>query len=146
MKQEPCNFEYFTYLKFLANPFSGKSAPICQNIGPKTRNVVYGVRCLQCQVLYIGETKNSLEERIKQHRYKIRKLSKDGLLYIHFQTHTLDNLQTFGLESKRDWTTFQRKRAEKNSSYEIFLNGRYISSIHSPLCPGQRISRLPLSL
>ena len=112
MEQKPCHIEYFTYLKFLTNPFSGKGAPVWQNIGLKTRNVVYGIRCLQCKSVYIGETQNTLIERIKQHRYKIRTGNKDSLLYVHFQTHTIDNMQAFGLESKRDWSLLQRKRAE----------------------------------
>ena len=47
-------------------------------------NVVYAIHCIQCGLMYVGETGRSLRSRINGHRAGI---IKDGqsLLYKHFR-------------------------------------------------------------
>lgn len=51
--------------------------------------------------------------RIKQHIYIIKKGDGATVLYEHFKLHGRENLQSMGLESNRDWTTAQRRAAER---------------------------------
>ena len=49
----------------------------------KSSNVVYGVECSLCGLIYVGETKGQLRNRISGHRYEINHGSNQ-LLYQHF--------------------------------------------------------------
>ena len=104
--------EYFTYLKFISNPRAGTSSPIDGPMTLLTANIVYGIRCRKCQVLYIGETGKALETRLKQHIYHIKKGNQTCLLYTHYIQHTLENLQIFGVESNFNWSSTKRKYTE----------------------------------
>ena len=46
-------------------------------------NVVYGVECSLCGLIYVGETKGQLRNRMSGHRYEINHGSNQ-LLYQHF--------------------------------------------------------------
>lgn len=124
------NNQHFSYLKHISNTSSGLGAPIWQRVGPESINVVYAIRCTVCQRIYVGETKNSLGARLKQHLYHIGRGSRTTLLYIHFQTHSTDSLQIIGLETNNQWTRPQRMRIEKkwiqtlNSMTPLGLNER----------------------
>jgi hypothetical protein len=48
-----------------------------------TKNVIYGIECTLCRLLYVGETRQTLRSRINQHRYDARD-SKYRILYNHF--------------------------------------------------------------
>ena len=37
-----------------------------------TKNVIYGIECTLCGLLYVGETRQSLQSRMNQHRYDAR--------------------------------------------------------------------------
>ena len=53
------------------------------DINCKTCNVVYGITCSHCGLIYVGETKGQLNKRISGHRFHI--LNNGGqLLYQHF--------------------------------------------------------------
>ena len=53
------------------------------DINCKTCNVVYGITCPHCGLIYVGETKGQLNKRISGHRFQI--LNNGGqLLYQHF--------------------------------------------------------------
>ena len=49
----------------------------------KSSNFVYGVECLLCGFIYVGETKGQLRNRMSGHRYEINHGSTQ-LLYQHF--------------------------------------------------------------
>ena len=46
-------------------------------------DVVYGVECSLCGLIYVGETKGQLRNRMSGHRYEINHGSNQ-LLYQHF--------------------------------------------------------------
>lgn len=122
---------FFSIIKFIKNIETGSEAPVWQKITMETRNVVYGIKCKKCHKLYIGETKNPLVERLKQHIYHIRKMDRSTALYSHFQHHTLESVQIFGLEHNLDWTRKQRQRAEwmwinkLNTYHPLGLNEKF---------------------
>ena len=48
-----------------------------------TKNVIYGIECTLCGLLYVGETRQTLRSRMNQHRYDARD-PKYRILYNHF--------------------------------------------------------------
>ena len=48
-----------------------------------TKNVIYGIECALCGLLYVGETRQALRSRMNQHRYDARD-PKYRILYNHF--------------------------------------------------------------
>ena len=53
------------------------------NFNCSTSNVVYGITCSLCGLIYVGETKGPLNKRINGHRYQINN-NGNQLLYRHF--------------------------------------------------------------
>lgn len=79
-----------------------------------TSNCIYLLRCNLCQILYVGETCNSLRTRLASHRYKIRKHDKYHThLTSHFQRHGLTNFHATILEHNPNWSTQQRRGRER---------------------------------
>ena len=48
-----------------------------------TKNVIYGIECTLCGLLYVGETRQTLRSRMSQHRYDAKD-PKYRTLYNHF--------------------------------------------------------------
>ena len=48
-----------------------------------TKNVIYGIECTLCGLLYVGETRQTLRSRMNQHRYDAKD-PKYRILYNHF--------------------------------------------------------------
>ena len=51
----------------------------------KSSNVVYAIECTLCGLIYVGETKGSLNKRISGHRFQINN-GGNQLLYKHFNS------------------------------------------------------------
>lgn len=66
-----------------------------------------------CKRIYIGETKNILETRLKQQLYYIKRSNKTSVLYTHFKVHSIDHLRIMGLETNSMWSIGQRRAAER---------------------------------
>lgn len=87
----------------------------------KTRNCVYCIICHSCQKKYVGETKNYLQERLKQHLANIKNRKKtEKPLVNHFLEHGILNLKMVGLEKNINWSTGERRKRER---YWIFVLG-----------------------
>ena len=56
-----------------------------ENLNCKSSNVVYGIECNLCGLIYVGETKGSLNKRISGHRFQINHGGQQ-LLYKHFNS------------------------------------------------------------
>ncbi|KAK3104459.1 hypothetical protein FSP39_002438 [Pinctada imbricata] len=54
-----------------------------ENLNCMTSNVVYGIECSLCGLIYVGETKGQLRKRMSGHRSKINNKGSQ-LLYRHF--------------------------------------------------------------
>ena len=48
-----------------------------------TSNCVYKIKCRDCDHVYIGETRKTLQERVKQHESNVRHRSSTSLVYQH---------------------------------------------------------------
>ena len=99
----------FINLPFLFNSHSRAGVRLWQALKPTTSNTIYVIRCRACHKLYIGETKNSIILRIKQHKYIMERGNGTTVLYSHFKLHGPQNIQSLGLESNREWSTARRE-------------------------------------
>lgn len=81
---------------------------------PKTQtNCVYAIKCTKCQKLYIGETNDSLKDRLTQHRKMIRtNTTTNSPLVEHFHQHGVKNLILQPLEHDPTWTRQERRSRE----------------------------------
>ena len=103
----------FIRLPHIFNPLSKIGFNVEQVLLPTASNVIYAVRCGACHKLYVGETGNQLQLRIKQHFYMINSGNGTSVLYAHFKLHGSHVLQSVGLEGNGRWTTAQRQAAER---------------------------------
>ncbi|KAJ8037510.1 hypothetical protein HOLleu_18339 [Holothuria leucospilota] len=84
-----------------SNPFKrqgksgmGEECKVCEDtegeLDCKKREVVYEIKCRDCDGArgrYIGESANSLQERYKQHKEKLKTRSKDSVFWKHMKEH-----------------------------------------------------------
>ena len=72
-----------------------------ENLTCKSSNVVYGIECNLCGLIYVGETKGALHKRISGHRFQINN-GGNQLLYKHFNSpdHSILSMRVRILEKK----------------------------------------------
>ena len=78
-----------------------------------TSNVIYVITCRVWGVQYVGETRNSIADRLNQHRYYINNGTKNSLVIQHFRTHGLQAMSVTGLQTNDNWTEGQRRFTER---------------------------------
>ncbi|KAI8514533.1 corticospinal neuron axon guidance through spinal cord [Branchiostoma belcheri] len=94
-----------TYVK-KANNFkshrTGKCYAIRTHINCQSKNIVYLIQCKKCSVQYVGETKQTLANRLNGHRSAIN-TKKDTPVSAHFnQTHhSVGDREILGIERLR---------------------------------------------
>ena len=92
-----------------------KMVKIPQGFSPKSRNCVYAIYCVKCNVTYLGETKNTLSTQMMQHRYNIKNQKEvDTLLVQHFLKHVLASVRMAGLQRAINWSDWERKKRERH--------------------------------
>lgn len=107
----PKKDKYSGFLKctnFIENKLTHLSAPLLQALGLQSSNLVYCIECKVCNRLYVGQTKNTLLERLKQHLRSINGTGRGTHLYEHFRTHGSINLSIMGIEAGSWWSDKQR--------------------------------------
>ena len=105
---------YFSPKQTVKNRTTKNIICLRQNITYNTRNCVYLITCQVCGLQYVGETGNSISDRIKQHRYTIINEKDTHLLIVqHFMTHGIEAVKVCGLEYNDQWTIGQRRFQEK---------------------------------
>ena len=127
------------------------------DINCKTCNVVYGITCSHCGLIYVGETKGQLNKRISGHRYQI--LNNGGqLLYQHFNLpdHSILSMGVIVIEkiyhhtnSPSLSTPYRREREEywikelgTASPYGCNDNVSSIGNLTSPSCSNVNVMNL----
>jgi len=86
---------------------------------PAASNVIYAVRCRTCRKLYVGETGNQLQLRIRQYLYMINSGKGTSVLYVHFKLHGPHALQSLGLEGNRQWSRAQRQKGGGSTGWGL---------------------------
>ena len=127
------------------------------DINCKTCNVVYGITCSHCGLIYVGETKGQLNKRISGHRFQI--LNNGGqLLYQHFNLpdHSILSMGVIVIEkiyhhtnSPSLSTPYRREREEywikelgTASPYGCNDNVSSIGNLTSPSCSNVNVMHL----
>lgn len=77
----------------------------------ESSNLVYVIECVICIKFYIGQTKNKLLQRLKQHIYYVDRAVTE--LCVHFRIHGKENLMIAGLESGTNWSGTQKLATER---------------------------------
>lgn len=103
----------FTKIRYLENPLTGAGSLIQQSLTCETRNLIYAIQCKISSKIYIGETGNSLQTRMYQHMYHLRKQNKSTVLYNHFKEYDISALIYMALDSKKEWSKTQRRQQER---------------------------------
>lgn len=112
---------YFYKLKFIQNSSNQTILKIGQNFTLKSKNCLYIVFCLHCDMKYVGETRNCLNIRLSQHLHNIRNQKElNPLLVQHFIGHGISAVRMAGLEENICWSDWERKRRER---YWIYMVG-----------------------
>ena len=105
---------YFSPQQTVKNRTNKNIISLRQNITYNTRNCVYLITCQVCGLQYVGETSNSIADRIKQHKYTINNEKDTHLLIVrHFMTHGMEAVKVCALEFNDRWTIGQRRFHEK---------------------------------
>uniref|UniRef100_A0A1A8V751 Reverse transcriptase domain-containing protein n=1 Tax=Nothobranchius furzeri TaxID=105023 RepID=A0A1A8V751_NOTFU len=106
--------QFFKHKQWIYNVFSDTVYLTRTKGTARTSNCVYLITCKTCQKMYVGETKNTLLVKFTQHRYNIlRRKGTNTHLVQHFLIHGWQSVTATVLESNSDWTSQQRKWAER---------------------------------
>lgn len=126
--------KYFCHLQIIRNQKTKTLFRLPQTFSPKVSNCVYMIFCSKCNKQYIGETNNSLNTRMWQHKHNIlMKKETDTPLVAHFIKHGWSALRVTGIEHNPAWSTLERKKVERkwifllNSQEPTGLNQKWFS-------------------
>ena len=121
--------EYFKPKQQVKNKTTDRMLGIKQKIQANTQNCVYLITCKKCNLQYVGETRNTIADRLNQHRYNINNAKETTLLIVqHFMTHGIHAMEACGLEHNPHWSDGQRRFHEKqwisklNTTFPTGLN------------------------
>ena len=123
---------FFRRLTSVRNKTTKSIIPITQTIDPTTTNCVYLMECKKCGLQYVGETKNSITIRMRQHKYNITNSKETHTPVVkHFLLHGWVSVVASGLQHNPIWTDAERKKVERqwiyrlNTKEPLGLNERY---------------------
>lgn len=112
--------QWFCYRKFVQNKTDKTFFKILQKSHWKTENCIYMIFCQECEMQYIGETKNSLVIRMRQHKYNIcNKKETQTPVVEHFIMHGWEALRAMVIQSNPTWTDKERKQRERQWIYNL---------------------------
>jgi hypothetical protein len=100
-------------VKHTSITYSGGGKIITQNLSCSVKNAIYIIYCLRCSIKYVGETGNSVKQRLSQHLSTI-KLKRDTTVSEHFNKpdHSIDDLRFFVLANNTEWSLEKRRSVE----------------------------------
>ena len=119
---------HFRNIKFISNKFTHLSSAVWGVFQLDSSNVVYAIECKICNKIYIGQTKNTLRMRLKQHLYNIKNTTKSTAIYLHFRDHGWENLLIAGLEAGTGWS--RNRRLWRENHWITKLNTVYPNGLN----------------
>ena len=88
-----------------------------RTIGCRSRNIIYGVFCMSCEVVvYVGETGGQFYQRAQNHLSSIRCGKTELYVAAHFNSagHSINEVRFVGLEKVwKNWVTYRRVREQR---------------------------------
>ena len=106
-----------------------KTYQITQKINCESENVIYVLTCKHCQEQYVGQTSNTLQDRITKHKNDAK--YKNYLIYQHVKFHKLNFENNFTVTpiqqvAKADLTQTETKwRKTLTTLYPKGLNSKF---------------------
>ena len=93
---------------------TSRKYPIQQDIHCLSKNLVYLIYCNLCGVQYIGESQNTLRQRMTGHRsaIKTKKFQQPVARHFNMADHSIENLRVIGIEQNNSWPSETRKARE----------------------------------
>ncbi|OCU02647.1 hypothetical protein XELAEV_18008411mg [Xenopus laevis] len=87
--RQPPNLKGMIVHRSLQDPAENGTSP-CLQKSCKSDNVVYLIMCLKCPTtgLYVGETGQTLRQRMNSHRFNIKPGNTDAPVAAHFCSNT----------------------------------------------------------
>ena len=76
----------------------GTLYPITHRLSCTTRGCVYVIHCSRCFATYIGQTGNTLRQRLSEHLRRVADPQAQTELYRHFRLHDASSLRVFAVE------------------------------------------------
>ena len=105
---------FYNFVPWAHNKNNGDVFPTDRHSDINTKNCVYLIRCLACDLQYVGETGNTIRVRFHQHKHNIKRKKDAHLpLVAHFVEHGWLALSASVLEANPFWSAAQRRRAER---------------------------------
>ena len=103
------------------NKHSRKQFPINESLSCKSKNLIYLISCKKCQLQYVGETQNTLRERLTGHLSDIRRKT-DKPISLHFNSinHSINDLIITPIEKLKDNATDQEQERKQRLIREDF--------------------------
>lgn len=124
---------YFRRMNYIFNKNTNEIFSTYGQGTPDTKNCVYLILCETCNIYYVGETGNTIRVRMAQHKHNILRRKETNTHFVqHFLTHTWEAVRLTVLEANPNWSTAQRKRAEKlwiaklDTRFPVGLNMRLV--------------------
>ena len=113
-------------VKFEFNTKTGRKILPNADMNCKSRNLIYCIKCPNCDEIYIGQTGNALSERTRIHRQQIRDPNVRQIpLSNHLETCGNKKFSIFPFHKMYD-SSEVRRRIKENNFIEMFkpvLNG-----------------------
>ena len=126
------NCQYCTKLNKSGNiidPFSKRSYNTIRNATCLSQNLIYCIKCTQCNILYVGQTKRQLNKRIYEHFRDIRNGDQSKTLGHHFSLPNhkgVNDTEIFVLEFSNKAPSDQNKKfretIEKKWQFRLHSN------------------------
>ena len=74
-------------VEFVTNNKSGTQVKTTSGATCQTKGVVYAVRCVKCDLIYVGNTGDSINIRFSKHKYDIKNRPEQNELTTHYMKY-----------------------------------------------------------
>jgi group I intron endonuclease len=86
-------------------------------------SLIYTIQCVPTGLLYVGMTRQQLNQRVRMHRYNAKKPTKLNKLYLSIQEHGWDNHRVSVVEEVTDDTLLKERECYYIDKWDTLNNG-----------------------
>ena len=118
---------------------------LTKNTNCNSSNIIYGILCTACTLLYIGETKNKFKKRFSSHLTAIKYQNINCTLYKHFENKLcFQSLKVMIIDYNPFWNN--KKRLFKEAFYQKFFNSLRPNGLNDMENMTKNKFKIPLTL
>ena len=98
----------------------------------KSMNLIYQLKCSECNAFYIGETRRSLSDHMNGHRFTTTVSNQDLPVVIHTQSHQIPFQECWSVSviHKLPDSTPDHIRRQFETAYQLVLQSRHTPSLN----------------